>query len=628
GNHVVDAGCGSDRIIIGDGNDIVYTGEGADIVFSGAGNDTINTLGEGNHLTAGSGDDILNGGAGSDHYHFNLGDGYDELFDSGGSDTLYLDDSATPADIQIVRTGHDLIVALNDASTIHIKDWALPDNKIESICFSDGTIFAIESLLIPQVEDYDLNLLEDQSLAGAIELSGATEGIVFTVAQNSANGTFTLTDSGSWNYQPNENYYGSDTVVVNVTNRYGSTASSTINLTIAAVNDTPIIEDSAEPYQLLGTLFQEGDLSAAHVDGDVLTYSVDTLPEHGSLSVDADGHWVYAAEDGYCGADTALVAVADGHGGTATTPLDFTVNVYSSGDLAIEGVGPAGLLLDGVSKDHLKLTRQGDDLNIAIDERGTLSFKDYFTAVENGIEWLQTTDGLVHLSKDVIQESGNSWWPVEWFSGQNAANDLMSGSWRSDFMHGRGGNDILFGGDGTDYLNGNNGADTLVGGEDHDRLAGGNGSDTLFGDSGWDFLNGNNGDDALVGGAGNDLLLGGNGDDRLWGDQGHDILCGGSDNDIYFFSHGDGSDILNDRSGIDSIKFTADVTKEEIAFLKTGNTMKIGYGTTDLITMNNCSGSTTGNRIETITLADGSFMTDADINQLIQEMSAYASTEG
>ena len=503
--------------------------------------------------------------------------------------------------------------------------------------FGNGNIYNHASILehvtiveplIPQVEDYNLNLLEDHPLTGTIELIGATEGIVFTIEQNSSNGTFDLNADGSWNYQPAENYYGSDTIVIDVTNSHGSIGSSTINLTIAAVNDTPIIEGSPELYQLLGTLIYEGDLLVSDVDGDALTYGVDTLPKHGSLSIDATGHWVYSAEDSYCGTDTAIVAVDDGHGGTATTTLDFTVNIYSGGDLKIEVGGPAGLLLAGISEDCLHLTRQGDDLNIAIDDRGSLSFKDYFTAAENGIEWLQTTDGLVHLSKDVVQKSGNSWWPVEWFSGQNTANDLMSGSWRSDFMYGRGGNDILFGGDGIDLLNGNDGDDTLVGGNSFDLLAGGNGSDTLFGDGGSDSLNGNSGDDALVGGHGYDLLLGGSGNDQLWGDQGNDFLYGGTDDDTYFFSYGDGSDSLDDQSGIDSIKFAADVSKEEIIFIKTGNTMKIGYGTADLITMNNYSDSTTGNRIETITLADGSTMTDTDINQLIQEMSAYASTEG
>ena len=167
-----------------------------------------------------------------------------------------------------------------------------------------------------------------------------------------------------------------------------------------------------------------------------------------------------------------------------------------------------------------------------------------------------------------------------------------------------------------------------MGGDGYDRLSGGKGSDTLFGDSGGDFLKGNSGDDALIGGAGKDLLLGGSGNDRLWGDHGNDFLSGGADNDTYTFNQGDGSDTLYDKSGTDTIRFAADVVKEEIAFLKTATTMKIGYGVDDQITMNRYADSTSGNRIETITLADGSYLTDADINQLIQEMSAYAVAEG
>lgn len=494
--------------------------------------------------------------------------------------------------------------------------------------YNHATILDHVTIVGPPVCDYDIGLQEDQTISGILEFANPEAGIVFDIEQNSSNGTFTLNVDGNWSYLPDENYHGSDTVVINVTNSTGMSASSTINLTITPVNDAPIIEDNEEPYQLLGTLVQEGDVSASDVDGDSLIYGVDTLPEHGSFAINDTGHWAYTADDSYCGADTAIVSIDDGNGGTAITTLNFSVNVYSGGDLTLEGDGSAGLLLDSASQGDLQLDRQGDDLNIAVGDQGTVTLKDYFTEAENGIDWLQTTDGTVSLAKDAIQEGGSSWWPVEWFSGQDGANDLMSGTWRSDFMYGLGGNDILFGGDGIDALYGNDGDDTLVGGDGYDLLVGGNGSDTLLGDSGWDFLNGNSGADALVGGEGNDLLLGGSGNDRIWGDQDNDILSGGTDNDTYHFSLGDGQDTLYDESGTDTITFAADVTKEEVVFLKTGTTMKIGYGIDDQITMNSYGNSETGNRIETITLADGSTMTDADINQLIQEMSAYAITEG
>jgi len=56
--------------------------------------------------------------------------------------------------------------------------------------------------------------------------------------------------------------------------------------------------------------------------------------------------------------------------------------------------------------------------------------------------------------------------------------------------------------------------------------------------------------------------------------------------------------------------------------------MQIGYGADGLISMDDYADSETGNRVEKITLATGEYLTDADISQIIQDMSAYAATEG
>ncbi len=676
----------SDILIGGDGDDLLVNQYAPGILEGGAGNDILfcqqyrNFSGHvlEDQLTGGTGNDILQGGWSNDHYYFNSGDGHDIIYDESESNTIYFYGAISISDIQLTTVSF-----LNEISkTAYSPDfaggkpeyyYALLDNDISEVyedpdggelriqygltdsitfavtgseakanyVFTNGDIYNYQELLSCLEENSapivngavdlgDLNEDESLLLASAELLATATDADGDSLSVSNLivdSGALIDNADGTWIYRPTENFYGTINFNYDISDGR-ETVTVTAMLEVNSVNDAPIIAGTVEPYQLLGTLIQEGDVSASDVDGDLLTYAVDTLPEHGSLAINDTGHWVYTAEDGYCGADTVVVSVDDGNGGTATTTIDFTVNVYNGGDLTIEGDGPAGLLLDGVSQGDLQLVRQGDDLNIAVADQGTVTLTDYFTATESGLDWLQTTDGLVHLAKDAIQEGGNSWWPVEWFSGQNAANDLLSGTWRRDFMYGRGGNDILFGGDGIDLLNGNDGDDTLVGGDGYDLLVGGNGSDTLFGDDGWDSLNGNSGDDALVGGDGNDLLLGGSGNDRLWGDQGHDILNGGTGDDTYTFNLGDGSDILCDQSGTDTIEFAADVVKEEIAFLKTGTTMKIGYGVDDQITMNNYADSETGNRIETITLADGSYMTDADINDLIQQMSAYATTEG
>ncbi len=144
-------------------------------------------------------------------------------------------------------------------------------------------------------------------------------------------------------------------------------------------------------------------------------------------------------------------------------------------------------------------------------------------------------------------------------------------------------------------------------------------NNSLTGHEGADILQGNAGNDTLYGYAGNDVLEGG---------VGVDNLQGGNGDDTYRFNLGDGKETIYDSAGTDSVEFTAAVAKESIVLLKTGTTMKIGYGASDEISLSSYADSTTGNRIENITLADGSYLTDADINQIIQDMAAYATTEG
>jgi trimeric autotransporter adhesin len=593
-----------------------------------SGDDIINGTNTVDRIEGGAGDDTIHSGDGDDEITFGLGDGHDTLFDSGGSDTLVVADGLSAQDLWVERVGNDVLVTLKDGSSVTISNGNNADNSVDYVRFGDTTLMEMASLLVLRAKDYDLSLDEDTGLEGEIQLANAGDDVTFSIEQPAANGQFTINSDGTWSYTPDQDFNGSDHVEVNILNAAGEQAVSNLDFTIAPVNDAPVIENNQDVYELLGTLVLEGSVTSGDVDGDALSYSVDTQPEHGSFVLDENGQWVYTAEDGYCGSDSVQIHVSDGQGGSTFATLNFSVNVYSGGDLVIEGNGPSGLLLEDTDAGDLQLLRQGDDLFIVIADQGSLTVTDYFTSPENGTNWLQTDSGILRLDKDVIQQSRNGWLPVESYSGSDANKDLMVGSWRVDIMMGKGNDDILFGGGGTDTLFGNDGDDTLLGEDGYDVLFGGAGADVLFGGNDWDALSGGDGNDQLIGGSGNDALSGDSGQDSLWGGTGSDLLSGGSGDDIYHFNLGDGSDIISDTSGTDSIELGNDVAQEEIAFLKTGNTLQIGYGLDDQIIMNNYADSTTGNRIEEIVLDDGSTMTDADINQLIQEMSAYATAEG
>ena len=73
------------------------------------------------------------------NYIFNLGDGQDSIRDSGSvADKISFGAGINLEQLQFAQSGGDLIVTLNSQDQITIKDYALQDNRIESLSFADG----------------------------------------------------------------------------------------------------------------------------------------------------------------------------------------------------------------------------------------------------------------------------------------------------------------------------------------------------------------------------------------------------------------------------------------------------------------------------------------------------------
>ena len=110
-------------------------------------------------------------------------------------------------------------------------------------------------------------------------------------------------------------------------------------------------------------------------------------------------------------------------------------------------------------------------------------------------------------------------------------------------------------------ITGNEADNLLTGGSKADSLNGGDGADTLKGGSGNDTLSGDAGNDSLLGGAGNDKLFGDAGADILVGGKGNDTLTGGDGNDVFFYTPGDGNDVIADFTNGDTVKLGSKKTK-------------------------------------------------------------------
>ncbi|WP_325170072.1 putative Ig domain-containing protein [Noviherbaspirillum pedocola] len=164
------------------------------------------------------------------------------------------------------------------------------------------------------------------------------------------------------------------------------------------------------------------------------------------------------------------------------------------------------------------------------------------------------------------------------------------------------------------------------------------------GTSGMDVLVGQSGDDVLYGGEGNDSLYGGPGKDTLYGDGGNDVLDGGpgndrlhgdAGNDTYLMYRGMGQDAIIEYDATpgnaDTLQMTSRISPEQLWFRKTdwGDLTVSIIGTADSMTIENWgrgedAGSQNPTHIERFRLADGRMLLDAQVNQLVDAMAAFA----
>ncbi len=213
------------------------------------------------------------------------------------------------------------------------------------------------------------------------------------------------------------------------------------------------------------------------------------------------------------------------------------------------------------------------------DLTGGLFFDPDGTGTASQVQFAQLSQNLTFTAFNIIvnpaQGSGIS-------SGTNEAdNDYIIGSKRSDRIDAGNGNDIVFGRGSNDTLKGGAGIDGLYGDDGNDFLYGEDGIDYLYGGNGNDYLSGGTGDDFLADDAGNDTLDGGDGDDFLDPGPGNDLLLGGAGNDIITGGAGKYADTLFGGAGRDAFTFVEadqgidtigdfDVTEDAIVVTSSG----------------------------------------------------------
>jgi Ca2+-binding RTX toxin-like protein len=536
----------ADNVSGTDYDDTIYGKGGNDTIYGGSGNDT---------LIGGKGNDRLEGSYGDDTYIWNLGDGFDTIYDYNGgntdNDTIKFGEGISFEDLSFERDGNSLIIYVNNDRTqgIKIQDHYSSYSQVEKLEFADGTIVETSSVSIVEPEEPSEN-------AGQT-ISGTNDDDILTGSDgddtiNAGDGYNDITggkgnDIISAGYDRDTFYYNLGDGYDKITDLGGrdqiifGDGISKENISFYRKNDNLIIsinDDFSQGIEIID-FFRNNDNRIENIkfaDNSTLRLTTGLTLKTNEL----DGAITGTVED-----DTLIGNIGENN-----------LN-GSSGDDILNG-GKGNDTLDGDVGNDTYIWNLGDDIDTIRDTAGlntikfgeNISFDDLtFKQDGNNLRLIVKNDisqGIIiqdHFSSNNIN---NNYHPITIF-------EFSDGS-KFDFRE----NNIT--------LTYDNRAETITGniGDNIIDAQGGDDTITTYG-----------GDDIINGGAGDDEISSGNGNDIITGGSGNDIINGEAGNDTYIWNLGDGMDTITDSSGFDKIKFGEGITSANLSFFKQGNNLLI-----------------------------------------------------
>ncbi|WP_245278274.1 putative Ig domain-containing protein [Methylosinus sp. PW1] len=531
----------------------------------GAGNDALTGNEVDNRLAGGAGDDTLTGGAGND-----------AIEGGAGQDVAVF--SGLIADYTVTTTPTGVTVVDTRAGSPDGTDTL---TGVEALRFADGVVSLVATGNHPPIVAAPL---ADQSTqqganfvfvvpAGSFVDPDAADTLTYvaTLTGGAALPAWLSFDAatGRFSGTPSNADVGVVSIDVIATDPASASVTDTFLITIANVNDLPILSGpTAGSVTEDSILAASGQLVATDPDlGAIAVWSVvgASTGAYGAFGVDASGLWTYtldnAAAQALSSADhiveTYTVQVDDTQGGVATTQVSVTIN--GADETPITGTANADTLSGGAGADTISGLAGNDRLyglggDDAID--GGLGDDLIDGGVGNDTASYASSTALVrvNLAVTTAQATGGA--------GKDTLVSIenLIGSDFNDTLTGNAGVNTLRGGLGADKLNGGEGTDTLIGGGGNDIYYVDDIGDVvieLFGEgvdvvsssvsytlaanvenltlTGLADLNGtgNELNNTLTGNAGANTLDGGLGADKLNGGAGADTLIGGGGNDTY-----------------------------------------------------------------------------------------------
>jgi trimeric autotransporter adhesin len=444
-------------------------------------------------LAGGGGTDRLEGGYGSDEYRFGLGDGADEIAETGAAgdrDTLVLGAGITAANVRVVRVDQSSgdiaieVIGTSDRLVLRGQGSGNAAYALEEIRFADGTTWTAADLIARKLASHGTSGadtivgtdLRDRlsGLAGADTIVGGGgddwieggNGGADTYVYNRGDGNDIIYDAANASGETSLDriLFGAGIAPEDlIVTRDAATAGSVLISfkgtpgSILIQNQFDAAGEGVERFQFAnGTIWTRADLDAAYLaqhqtaNSDRIVGSFDGETINGGAGDDFITSWP--------GDDTLIGGTGDDwlEGGQGTDTYRY--NLGDGRDVIFDeaGAGVDKLVFgEGITRDNLIITRDvARSASILIrfqNSRGSVLIQDQIDAANEGIEEIHFFDGTTMTRAELLAAAP----PIVFTS--------MSGGDGHETFIGTSGNDSIFAGEGYDHITGGLGDDYMTG---------------------------------------------------------------------------------------------------------------------------------------------------------------------
>ena len=179
----------------------------------------------------------------------------------------------------------------------------------------------------PVAADDNYQTAQATALTGDVlanDFDGDNDTLTTALTQAPSNAaSFTLNADGSFSYVPNAEFFGTDTFTYSISDGNGGTDSATVSITVTQVNNLPIAQ--SDTFEIVPGQTNSSVVSVLandiDIDGNGLVAVLVGNPTNGSLTLGADGNFVYTPDAGFTGEDSFTYVANDGSGNSVATTV-------------------------------------------------------------------------------------------------------------------------------------------------------------------------------------------------------------------------------------------------------------------------------------------------------------------